>query len=105
MLVSYAKQDKIMRALIEVLGSQAAVARALKVRKQKFHYWLTEAKHGVPYEYFLRMEALLKKCLEEKAQLEKQLQLRQGKVYGHLELFDDNKCPSEAANFFAQDSI
>lgn len=91
MLISYAKQDELMRTLIEILGSQAAVAKALKVRKQKFHYWLTEAKYGAPYEQLLRMEALLKKCQEEKAQLERQRQIRQGKFCDAISLFDNDK--------------
>ncbi|MCD6047001.1 MAG: hypothetical protein K0S08_648 [Gammaproteobacteria bacterium] len=94
MLISYAKQDELMRTLIEILGSQAAVAKALKVRKQKFHYWLTEAKHGAPYEQLLRMEALLKKCLEEKAQLERQRQIRQGKFCDAISLFDNSNFPA-----------
>jgi hypothetical protein len=36
------------------------------------------------------MEALLKKCLEEKAQLEKQRQIRQGKLRDAISLFDNS---------------
>ncbi len=72
MLISYAKQYELMHTLIEIYGSQAAVAKALKIRKQKFHYWYTEAKHGVPLEQLLRMEALLKKQIENKTSFEAQ---------------------------------
>lgn len=58
-----AEAIRIMWALIKLMKTQKAVARALGQSKQTFNYWLNHA-NKVPYDQLLVMKRLLKKELE-----------------------------------------
>ena len=65
--MGYIELTQLMWALIQRLGSQNKLAKALRQSRQKIHYWL----HGdrqPPYEQILAMQTLLKKLIEESDQ-------------------------------------
>ena len=50
------KHKKALERAIAIVGSQAEVARKLKVSQPTVFYWLRENRRGVPVEYAAQME-------------------------------------------------
>jgi len=49
--------DQALRKAIKLSGSQAALARALKVRRCRINHWLNRDK-DIPFEYAIAIEKL-----------------------------------------------
>ena len=52
--------DALLR-VIEIVGGQTALARALGVSQTTVHYWARQSRRGVPGEYVLEIEKLARR--------------------------------------------